>query len=80
MELGSVMYPCFVCSRQFEYNPGTSKGHYVKAYEIVVCRTCYLGNWNGWHPKLTSRLIAHLQENGLPIPPLNARKCLPRDG
>ncbi len=80
MEDMRIMYPCFVCSRQFEYDPDSLKGNYVNAYEIMVCDTCYKANWDGWAPQLTSRLTDHLKGKGLSIPQLNDRGWLPRDG
>jgi hypothetical protein len=74
-----ITYACFACGRVFEMGPQTYDGTFIPRYDIRVCRTCYVENWDGWGPFIERRLLAHLKESGIAVPPRNANGWLPRD-
>lgn len=73
------MYPCFTCGMSFQFGPHRYAGRHIRAYRINVCQPCYSGNWDGWSPAYEAKLLAHLAEKGLPVPPRNGEGYLPRD-
>jgi hypothetical protein len=71
---------CEVCGSQFQYGAHVYDGKHVRAYGITVCRRCYDANWDGWGPFAEPAVLRKASENGLPLPPRNAKGWLPRDG
>jgi hypothetical protein len=74
-----IMYPCFMCGHSFQFGPHRYDGHHIARYKISVCSGCWAGNWDGWAPHYEAKLLAHLEEQGLPIPDRNAKGWLPRE-
>lgn len=79
MTRDKIIYSCALCENQFQFGPHFYDGKYISRYQITVCMSCWTGNWDGWAPHLEERLIAHLQEKGLPTPERNAKGWLPRE-
>jgi hypothetical protein len=71
---------CFVCKRQFQYSHGIYAGTLIPNYQIIVCKSCYESNWDGWTSPNMEKIIEHLKENNLAIPKMNSKGWLPRDG
>lgn len=72
--------PCFCCLGEFRFGPSRYDGRHIPAYKISVCDACYGSNWDGWAPHVEARLMRHLEDQRLPIPPRNEKGWLPRDG
>jgi hypothetical protein len=70
---------CFGCGGQFQMGPHRYAGRWIPSYEIEVCEMCWNANWDGWHRDAADKIIVHLTDNNLPIPPLNNKGWLPRD-
>lgn len=79
MTAEKIMCSCSLCGRQFQFGPHRYDGKHIPRYQITVCMSCWDGNWDGWAPHLEERLIAHLQQKGIPIPERNAKGWLPRE-
>ena len=78
-DIEQFMVPCFFCGRQFQFGPHAYRGQHISRYQVTACEGCYAGNWDGWAPHFEARLVPHLRDKGLPIPPRNAKGWLPRD-
>ena len=70
---------CFMCSSEFHMGAGIYNGQYIRHYQISVCKACWAGNSDGWHPQYENRLIKHLNAKGIPVPKPNAKGLLPRE-
>lgn len=70
---------CFTCGGEFRYGPQRYDGRAINRYDIAVCRACYEGNWDGWAPHYEEKLVAHLDEKGIPHPKRNDKGWWPRD-
>lgn len=79
MTLEKIMCSCSLCGNHFQFGPHRYDGKHISRYQITVCMSCWNGNWDGWAPHLEERLIAHLQQKGIPIPERNAKGWLPRE-
>jgi hypothetical protein len=66
---------CFFCGGKSHFD---SRDIVIGLYEIVVCRGCYEGNWDGWSPSDEKQLIEHMQKIGKPMPPRNSKGWFPR--
>ena len=44
-----LMEYCVTCGKTFQFGPGVYDGKHIARYQAMVCRTCYEGNWDGWH-------------------------------
>lgn len=64
---------CFLCKSHFQFGPHVYDGRRIPRWDIMVCRRCYDGNWDGIvlesHPQLEKHLNAlgigvHLNEKG----------------
>lgn len=75
-EDGALTYDCFLCGRKFQFSKGRYDGLYIRAWEIMVCRACHAGNWDGIVPSTYPHLIKHLREKGVDTP-LNGRGWIP---
>ena len=74
-----VMKRCFICGEKFQMGPHQYELHYIRRYDIYVCRIDYDGNWDGWEPDYGDRIIEHLKKKGISIPEKNDKGLLPRD-
>ncbi len=75
----NIMHPCFMCGSQFQMGEHIYDGKYIRRYDIIVCMPCWDGNRDGWTPDYETRLIAHLENEGIPIPERNENGWLPRE-
>jgi hypothetical protein len=46
---------------------------------MEVCTGCFQAAWDGWGPSAEAKIIKHLAEQGIPVPPRNTKGWLPRD-
>ena len=69
----NIMHPCFMCGSQFQMGEHIYDGKYIRRYYITVCMACWDGNWDGWTPDYDTRLITHLENEGIPIPGRNEK-------
>ncbi len=74
-----IMDRCFTCGSEFQMGPHQYDGKFIPRYKISVCRICYDGNWDGWAPQSSDRIIKHLKKENLPIPEKNEKRWLPRE-
>jgi len=74
-----IEYPCFSCEQAFQFGPHLYAGRHIRGYQINVCDTCFGANWDGWNPRVESKLLKHLQGKGLPTPERNEKGWLPRE-
>ena len=51
---------CFLCKRPFEFGPLRAEGRGIHEWEIIVCQSCRIGNWDGIPPLSYPHLIEHL--------------------
>jgi len=58
---------CFLCKRPFEFGPLRAEGRRIHEWEIMVCRSCRIGNWDGIPPLSYPHLIEHLRAKDLEI-------------
>ena len=70
---------CCCCRSDFQFGPHVYDGRKVRGYEILVCRSCYDGNWDGWSPVHERSILASLSDRGIAPPPRNANGWLPRE-
>ena len=76
----AIIYQCDVCDADYQAGPHRHEGHRLHLYgDVTCCDTCWRGNWDGWAPHLETRLLGHLQRQGLPVPRRLPRGLLPRD-
>jgi|GraSoiStandDraft_47_1057283.scaffolds.fasta_scaffold114530_2 hypothetical protein len=75
----AVFEECFCCGKKFQMGPHRYDGKYIAYYKISLCQSCYAGNWDGIGPYCEERLVAHLNENNIPVPSRNGKGWLPRD-
>lgn len=68
---------CFTCEGRFQHEEHIY-GRYIERYQIEVCSTCWQFNWDGWPSDRAEKIIKHLKEKGLPVPPMNTKGWLPR--
>jgi hypothetical protein len=73
------MYNCGLCGTEFQFGPGVYAGKLISCYQLTVCLGCWDGNWDGAGPSAEGRLLAHLKQKGIPIPPRNEQGWLPRE-
>jgi len=69
---------CDVCGLGVTFGPNVYDGKFIKRYNLMVCSTCYAGNWDGWGPMAEPIILRKLKAAGLPEPPRNAKRLLPR--
>lgn len=71
--------PCQMCDTEFLTGRLGSHGHYVTAYQLHVCNTCYVCNLQGWAPLYEQKLVKHLEQRGIELPARNPNGLFPRD-
>jgi hypothetical protein len=74
-----IMYDCDVCGAPFQFGPHVYAGKSIPLYEIMVCTSCYKGNWGGWQPRLEGRVLQKLGAAGRPEPARLPNGLLPRE-
>lgn len=79
MSNNQVNIICSICSNSFQFGPNIYRGQKIKGYEIMVCNTCYAANWDGWAPHLEHKLVEHLGNSQISVPPRNSQGWLPRE-
>ena len=58
---------CFLSQRDFQYGPHIYDGRRVPQWDIMVCKHCHAGNWDGIVIESHPRLAAHLKSRGIEI-------------
>ncbi len=69
---------CQICGSTFRFGPHIFDGRRIGSYDLMVCRHCWIDNWDGWAPACEPRLEAHLASHGIPLPQRNRKGCYPR--
>jgi hypothetical protein len=49
-----------LCKRPFEFGQLRAEGRRIHEWEIMVCQSCRIGNWDGIPPLSYPHLIEHL--------------------
>ena len=73
------MNQCFLCGKKYHMGNNTYDGKFIKKYHIEVCRSCYLGNADGWSHHNEQAIIDHLSKQEIPIPLRQTNGFLPRE-
>ena len=47
--------------------------------KFELCGSCYQGNWDGYGLNAEKKLLQHMADNGIVVPPQNKKGWLPRD-
>ena len=68
---------CFLCSKVFPYGHGRYPVIRIQDYDMMVCATCLSGNEDGWNPRHEAKILAHLRDIGMPVPPRLPNELLP---
>lgn len=71
-------YNCGICGANFQFGPHRYDGKHISRYNLTVCMGCWQGNHDGWGPSAEGRLLEHLKQEGIAVPPRNAKGWLPR--
>jgi hypothetical protein len=70
---------CFLCHNSFKFGPHEYGGKLLGGYGVMVCRSCYAGNWDGWAPHYEDDLLEHLEAEGIDEPERLENGLLPRE-
>ena len=73
-----IMRICDLCGNEYQQGPHRYDGFAAKLYDMVVCRSCWENNWDGWNQRHEKFLLSRLKEKGLPVPKRNDNGWLPR--
>lgn len=55
------------------------EGKWIKGYQLLVCRSCWNVNWDGYGPFHEALLTKHLNDLAIAIPPRNQKGWIPRE-
>lgn len=69
---------CDMCDSVFRFGHHAYHGKAIMEYQMIVCRTCWDGNWDGWNPRYEAKLETHLKQRGIPLPERNEKGLYPR--
>ena len=61
-------FKCGLCDQPNFYGPHVYDFISIKSYGLMVCKSCFDTNWDGWNPQFESRLLTSLNDNNLPVP------------
>lgn len=75
----SAGFTCFICEGDGQHSLGVFNGKHIDAYRTTVCADCYRANETGWAPHHVPKIMAHLQNEGLPVPARKPGGWLPLD-
>jgi hypothetical protein len=50
----------------------------VPGYDFNVCMTDWDTSWDGWAPRDEEKILKHLRQNNIDVPPRNSNGLLPR--
>ncbi|ADU61211.1 hypothetical protein Daes_0184 [Pseudodesulfovibrio aespoeensis Aspo-2] len=75
----SPVETCFICGCEFTFGPHEYNGKLCKGYDVMTCRQCYSGNWDGWAPHHEQTLLEHLEAEGIDEPERLENGLLPRE-
>ena len=73
-----VKIKCGMCGNSYNYGHGQYELRKVQGYALWVCTGCWEANWDGWNPRHDADILAHLDREGLPVPPRLANGLFPR--
>ena len=69
---------CGLCDESKTYGPHIYDLVRVERYGLMVCRSCFAANWDGWSPQYEPRLLKSLKDNKLQVPPRLSNRLFPR--
>lgn len=70
---------CAVCGTRFQFSNHQYDGKKCQGYNMMVCRSCYNGNHDGWALHHEERILEHLEEYGIEEPDRLENGLLPRE-
>lgn len=73
-----IFIKCDLCGNEFQFGPHIYNGHHISLYNITVCKSCWIGNHDGWAPHLEDKVLANLASEGKPFPDRNTKGWYPR--
>ena len=79
MNNSSAIYHCVPCGKTVQMGPQRWEGKWNATYQITVCDSCHIGNWDGWASHLESRVTTQLLTEGKSLPARNSKELLPRE-
>jgi hypothetical protein len=62
-----VIVECFLCKQGFQFGPHAYNGRRIAAWDIMVCKSCDDGNWDGVVTESHPDLLQHLETRGIEI-------------
>jgi hypothetical protein len=62
-----VMLDCPMCGNEYRDGEHVYKGRMIHPWQIRICRTCHVANWDGIVESQQPRLMAHLAKIGAKI-------------
>lgn len=74
----SFQQQCQICGASFRFGPHLFHGKRIGKYRLMVCRSCWIANWDGWKTEAESKFEAHLAAHGIPLPERNRKGQYPR--
>lgn len=72
-----LMETCPFCGKEFVFGPHQYDGKLLSGYGLLVCETCYSGNWDGWSPFYEKKILEYLEQIGIEPPERNEKGYLP---
>jgi hypothetical protein len=72
-----VLRLCELCGDPHQMGPDRYDGEVLSRYQMEVCHRCLRAHSKGLPRALESRLIAHLEEHGIPLPERNPKGLFP---
>ena len=69
---------CPICGCGFRFGPHIFEGRLIRVYRLLVCRACWIDNWDGWGPDAEAPFVSHLAARGIALPQRNKKGCFPR--
>jgi hypothetical protein len=76
-EAGPHFEDCEVCDKSVQFGPHVYELRKLRGYGVFACRSCTSGNYDGWGPVRTPRIIQILDAKGIKHPPRNLKGWLP---
>jgi hypothetical protein len=73
-----IMETCFFCNKDFQHGNHIYDGEFIRSYDVIACKKCWDGNWDGWVGRNAERLIEHLKSKNIPVPERNEKGWIPR--
>ncbi len=63
----AFMFDCPMCGREYRDGQHVYDGRNIDPWQIRICRTCHVMNWDGIVESQQPRLMAHLAKIGVKV-------------